>query len=104
MQGKTDLLEVGNTRNLPGPLLRLGQRRQQHGRQDGDNGYDHEQLDQGEPRRTGRFRMAAQAGTHGHLDIRLCIFIFNFAAQTLEPAGWHVARTTRRSQAPGLIQ
>jgi hypothetical protein len=48
MQGKTDLLEIGDTRNLPGPLLRLGQRRQQHCRKDRDDGDDHQQFDQSE--------------------------------------------------------
>jgi hypothetical protein len=30
------------------PLFRLGQRRQQHGRQDGDNRNNHQQLDESE--------------------------------------------------------
>ncbi len=43
-----DLLQVAGTGNRQGLLARLGQGRQQHGRQNGDNGDDDQQLDEGE--------------------------------------------------------
>ena len=43
------LLDVVQARRSARGILGLGQGREQHGRQDGDDRYDHQQLDQREP-------------------------------------------------------
>ena len=48
-RAQRDLPEVGLAGGAGGLLLGLGQGRQQHGCQDGNNGDDHQQLDQCEP-------------------------------------------------------
>jgi hypothetical protein len=48
------LLAVADVVDRIGPAFRLGQRRQQHGREDGDDGDDHQQFNQSEPVHLGR--------------------------------------------------
>ena len=45
---KTQLLKIIEATNPAGPLLGLGQRGQQHGRQDRNDGNHHQQFDEGE--------------------------------------------------------
>ena len=51
MAAQTQLLEIVDTPNPPGAVLRLGQRRQEHRRQNGNDGDDDQQLNQCEPAR-----------------------------------------------------
>src|SRR5205823_363809 len=44
----SQLLQVAQANRLPGLRTRLGENREQDRRQDGDDGYNHEQLDQRE--------------------------------------------------------
>ena len=53
---QADLLEVAGAIDDVGLLLGLGERRQQHGRQDGDDGDDHQKFNQGEPASMFRFQ------------------------------------------------
>ena len=47
-QAQADLMQVGIARDGPRALLGRGQRRQQHCREDGDDGNDHQKFNQGE--------------------------------------------------------
>src|ERR1039458_3706712 len=48
LQRNSNLLEIGNTRRLPGSFFCLGQSRKQHRRQNGNDGNDHQQFNEGE--------------------------------------------------------
>ena len=55
LQGDADLFEIGAALNRVGPLFRVGQRRQQHRRQDGDDRNHHQQFNQRETERSSSF-------------------------------------------------
>ena len=62
-QGQSDLAGIGKATCLACAFLRLGKHGEENGRQNGDNGDHHKQLDQGETGSSGRLRRRTR-GSH----------------------------------------